>query len=105
MAGKLLENWRVLPLPLDNLDRLRLEEPSSSLYKSAAYSGPTFYRCWLGLLCHVRGLKGVLSVSAAASPSTSENIVRPMCTYAFPSRQFSTYSMVLVTTRALTRHY
>lgn len=45
MAGKLLKDWRVFPLPFDNLDRLRLEEPSQAvgLYSDAT-SGPTFYR-------------------------------------------------------------
>ena len=46
MAGKLLKDWRVFPLPLDNLDRLRLEEPSQAVgVHSDATSGPTFYRC------------------------------------------------------------
>ena len=54
MAGKLLKDWRVFPLPLDNLDRLRLEKPSQAvgLHNDAA-SGPTFYRCvfWVCEAC------------------------------------------------------
>ncbi len=40
-AGEPLRDWRVFPLPLDNLDRVEFsdskEEPTTS--------GPTFYRC------------------------------------------------------------
>ena len=35
----------MFPLPLDNLDRLRLEEPLSEMHEGRGSSGPTFYRC------------------------------------------------------------
>lgn len=49
MLGELLEDWRVFPLPLDNLHRLRFRKPSDApkLHASQASTGPTFYRCSL----------------------------------------------------------
>lgn len=62
----------MFPLPLDNLDRLRLEEPLSETYEGKGSSGPTFYRCWSGLPCQQPLGRDLLLPSAVVSPSFPE---------------------------------
>ncbi len=56
MPGKLLEDWRVFPLPLDNLDRLKLEKASSASGppESKRDSGPAFFRYCSCFHCGVK---------------------------------------------------
>ena len=74
MAGKLLKDWRVFPLPLDNLDRLRLEEPSQAegLHSDGA-SGPTFHR-FVFWVCEAWYILLLPQMQASASAVTDKDI-------------------------------
>lgn len=43
-AGKMLEGWRVFPLPLDNLQALVFHANDTSAHADASAGGPTFFR-------------------------------------------------------------
>lgn len=45
-AGERLRQWRVFPLPLDNLDQLKFSGPGESKEEPTT-SGPVFFRCAL----------------------------------------------------------
>ena len=52
LTGKRLRGWRVFPLPLDNLQQLRLNSDDSDVHASKN-DGPAFYRCCSWLVLHV----------------------------------------------------